>query len=170
MNPWIHEPDMRPCVIAILIVGCLAARGEAQSRTATLSATFSGLARLTLSTASLTFPDADPDTIPQVAGNPAVVTITTKARATRNGTVTLTVQASGNLRSGLITIPASNITWTATGAGFVAGTLSSATPQAVAAWVGSGVRNGTQSFFFRNLWTHPTGTYTLTLLFTLSAA
>jgi hypothetical protein len=40
----------------------------------------------------------------------------------------------------------------------------------VATWVGSGVHTGTQTFRFQNLWTHPTGTYTVTLVYTLSAA
>lgn len=156
-------------VLMLAIAGC-PALAAGQTGTATLNAAFTGLARLSLSTANVTFPDADPDTVPQVPSTPPTVTITAKARATQGGTVTLTVQASDNLRSGVSTIPASNITWTATGPGFVGGILSAATPQMVASWSGSGVRNGTQSFSFRNLWTHPTGTYTLTLLYTLSAA
>jgi hypothetical protein len=80
------------------------------------------------------------------------------------------VQAADELRSGLNTIPASQVTWTATGAGFTNGTLSSVSAQIVAAWTGSGVHTGTQSFFFRNLWSYATGTYTVTITFTLSAA
>ena len=48
--------------------------------------------------------------------------------------------------------------------------LNASTPQVVGSWIGSGIRSGTQSFFFRNLWTHATGTYTVTLVYTLSAA
>ena len=78
--------------------------------------------------------------------------------------------AADQLRSGLNTIPASNITWTVSGSGFSSGTLSAASAQTVAGWTGSGVRTGTQSFFFKNLWSYATGTYTLTMTFTLSAA
>jgi hypothetical protein len=82
----------------------------------------------------------------------------------------LTVLASDHLRSGVNTIPASNITWVTSGNGFSSGTLSAATAQIVAAWTGSGVRTGTQTFFFKNLWSYATGIYTLTMTFTLSAA
>ena len=34
----------------------------------------------------------------------------------------------------------------------------------------SGLRSGTQTFFFKNLWSYATGTYTLTMTYTLSAA
>ena len=145
------------------------ARVAAQASTATLSANVSTSAKLTLSTASLSFPDADPDSIPQIPSNGGPLLITAKARANPGAQVTLTVQASDDLRSGINVLPASHITWTATGPGFVAGTLSAATPVSVAAWTGSGVRSGTQQLYFRNLWTHPTGTYTVSLLYTLSA-
>lgn len=155
--------------LPLFLAGSIAT-GEAQTSTATLNVAFSGLARLTLSTGSLAFQDADPDTVPQVTASPAVIAITAKARATQLGLVTLTVQASGDLRSGVSTIPASMLTWTATGSGFVPGTLSAAAPQTVASWTGPGVHAGSQAYLFRNLWTHPAGIYTLTLLYTLSAA
>ena len=99
--------------------------------------------------------------VPQVPGVPGPLVITVKARATLNATIRLSVLASDDLRSGVRTIPASNITWTATGVGFVPGTLNRTTPQTVGSWIGSGVRTGSQSLFFGNVWTHPTGTYTL---------
>jgi len=141
-----------------------------QTDTGTLNATFNGLARLSLSTTTLAFADSDPDTVPQVPASQGPVTISAKARASANGAVTLTVLASDDLRSGVDTIPASNITWTATGGGFVPGTLSRTVPQTVASWAGSGVWNGTQSFLFLNLWAYVTGTYTLTMTYTLTAA
>lgn len=161
---------MRAFVLLLLLLAVCPAPAAGQTSTATLNAAFTGLARLSFSTASLSFPDADPDTVPQVSSSPPTILITAKARATQGGTVTLTVQATDSLRSGMDTLAASNVTWTATGPGFVGGTVSAATAQTVATWAGSGVHNGTQSFLFRNVWTHATGTYTLTLLFTLSAA
>jgi hypothetical protein len=142
----------------------------AQTDTATLNASINGLARLSLSTLTISFPDADPDTVPSIPASQGPLTITAKARTSANGAVTLTVMATDQLRSGLNTIPTSNITWTASGSGFSGGTLSAASAQTVAGWTGSGVRTGTQSFFFRNLWSYATGTYSLTMTFTLSAA
>ena len=142
----------------------------AQTDNATLNASINGLARLSLSAFSISFPDADPDTVPIIPASQGPLTITAKARTSPNGTVTLTVLASDDLRSGLNTIPAASITWTATGLGFSSGTLSAATAQAVAGWTGSGLRTGTQMFFFKNLWSYAAGTYTLTMTFTLTAA
>jgi hypothetical protein len=156
-----------PATIVALLLSPAAV--AAQSDTATLNASVSGLARLSLSSGSITFPDADPDAVPFVPASPAAISITAKARATEGGEVTLTVLATDDLRSGLDTIPASAISWTASGPGFVPGTLSSTAAQLVASWPASGIYTGSQSFLFRNLWTHPTGTYTVTMVFTLSA-
>ena len=165
---------MRDPVRFLLLVLFLLATGivpaAAQTDTATLNASINGLARLSLSTFSISFPDADPDTVPIVPASQGPLTITAKARASFNGVLTLTVQASDDLRSGLNTIPAASITWTATGSGFNSGTLSTAAPQTVAGWTGSGVYTGTQMFFFKNLWSYAAGTYTLTMTFTLTAA
>jgi len=146
-----------------------AARAAAQPATATLSATIAPQASLTLSTATLAFPDADPDALGQVPATGSPLLISAKARATAGQSVVLSVLASSDLRSGVTVVPASNITWTASGAGFVAGTLSATVPVTVANWTGSGLHSGSQQFYFRNLWTHPTGTYSTTLLYTLSA-
>jgi hypothetical protein len=164
---------LRAVPVSLFVLVVLAAAGRpavAQTRNATLNASVNGLARLSLSSAAISFPDADPDTVPSIQAIQGAIGLTAKARTSPNGAVTVTVLASGQLRSGLNTIPASNITWVTTGAGFSNGTLSAAAPQVVAAWTGSGVRTGTQTFFFRNLWSYPTGTYTLTMTFTLTAA
>lgn len=155
-------------VCVLFLAGAVPA--AAQTDTATLNASINSQARLTLSSASISFPDGDPDTMPSIAASQGPITVTTKARTSINGTVTLTVRANDQLRSGLDTIPASQVTWTATGAGFVNGALSAAAAQPVASWAGSGVRTGLLSFFFRNLWSYATGTYTLTMTLTLSAA
>ena len=158
----------RTTVLLGLIAVASAGTSWAQTRTATMTATIAAVARLSLSPTTISFPDANPDTLPQVPANPGPISITTKARAPLNSTVTLTLRASDNLRSGVTTLPASRITWTATGAGFGAGTLSATTAQTVGSWTGSGVRTGTQSFLFANAWTLPTGTYSTTMLYTLS--
>jgi hypothetical protein len=157
-------------LLVLLLWAAAVAPAAAQTDTATLNASVNGLARLSLSTLSISFPDADPDTVPDIPALQGPLTITAKARTSANGGVTLTLLATDQLRSGLNTIPASNITWTTTGSGFSSGTLSAAAAQTVAGWTDSGVRTGTQSFFFKNLWSYATGTYTLTMTFTLSAA
>jgi hypothetical protein len=155
--------------IALALAACIwPAALAAQTSTNTLTVNVGSLARLSLSPTSLTFPDADPGTVPQVPALPGPVTVTVKARAARNSAVTLTVQASGDLRSGVTTLPASLIAWTATGAGMTSGSLSTSATM-VGTWIGSGVRSGTQSFQFENRWTHPSGTYTVTLMYTLSS-
>jgi len=160
--------SQRFTAIVFAWVAACGAHAAAQSATATLSASLTPIARLSLSTNSLSFPDADPDLVPQVAAAQGPVAITAKARAPEGGVVTLTVQASDDLRSGITVLPASLVTWTGAGPGFVSGTLSPTTAQVVAAWTGSGVHSGTQTFFFENRWTHPTGTYSVTLVYTLS--
>lgn len=157
-----------PLLVAAALLG-LANSAAAQSRTATLNVTINGFARLTLSSSGVSFPDSNPDLVPQVPATPGPLAITVKARATADTNLRLSVLASDDLRSGLRTILASNITWTASGDGFVAGTLSPTTAQSVGSWIGAGARSGSQSLLFRNLWTHPPGTYTLTMTYTLSS-
>jgi len=153
-----------------MAAGVMPAAAQQVTDTATLNATFGGLARLTFSTLNITFPDAEPDMVRNVPASQGPITITAKARTSPNGAVTLPVQASDDLRSGVNTIPASSITWTATGPGFTNGTLSAGSPQLVASWTDSGVHTRSQAFFFRNSWTYATGIYTMTMTFTLSAA
>src|SRR5262245_47049592 len=105
-----------------------------RSATATLSVNLGSLARLAFAAGSVAFPNADPVTVPRVAGVPASVGITAKARTTRNSLVTLTVQSTDDLRSGVTMLPATLVTWTATGTGFVAGTLSRSSAQLVGSW------------------------------------
>ena len=145
----------------------IAVPAAAQTATSTFSANLGGIAKLSLSSSTLSFPDADPDTVPLVPAAGGAITITAKARASLAATVTLTVLANDDLRSGVDTIPASALTWMASGAGFVNGTVSRATPQVVASWTGSGIRTGTQTYRFQNSWSYRTGTYSVSLLYTL---
>ena len=139
------------------------------SRTATATATVTALAKLTLSTAAMTFPDADPDTVPNIPAAGLPLTITAKVRTTIGSTVTLAVVATNDLLSGVDVIPVTQMSWTASGAGFVPGTMSRTTAQAVGSWISSGSRTGTQSYTLANAWTYATGTYSTTLTYTLSA-
>jgi hypothetical protein len=156
-----------PTLCLLIATLAIAVPAEAQTATSTFSANLGGIAKLSLSSTTLAFPDADPDTVPLVPAAGGAITITAKARASLAATVTLTVLASDDLRSGVDTIPASALTWMASGAGFVNGTTSRATPQIVGSWTGSGVRTGTQTYRFQNSWSYRTGTYSVSLLYTL---
>jgi hypothetical protein len=164
-----HRSRVLRLALLAWALAALAAPAGAQTATATVSADIQALATLTLSTTSITFPDADPDVTPQVPSAGGPITITAKARATTGAQVILTVVASDDLRSGIQVIDASAITWTATGAGFQAGTLSKTAPVMLAQWTGSGIRSGTQQLMFRNLWSYATGIYSLSLTYTLSS-
>lgn len=65
-------------------------------------------------------------------------------------------------------IPIGNVTWSASGTGFVGGTLS-VDPQTVASGAGSGTFTGTLSFFMLNEWSYPTGSYSDTITYTAAA-
>lgn len=157
-------PVLLPWLLALL-----PASARAQTSTAALSANIQPIARLTLSSSTLVFPDADPDLFPQVGASGGALAITARGRASAGGQVVLTVIASDDLRSGVNLIPASALTWTATGPGFVPGTLDKTSATAVARWTGSAIQNGTQTWLFRNLWSYATGIYTVTLTYTLTA-
>jgi hypothetical protein len=156
---------------AALAALLLAQRGGGQPASSTLAvgANIAGLARLSLSATAIAFPDADPDVVPMIPASPVTIAITAKARTTPGGAITLTVQASGPLRSGTDTIPIGALRWTSSGPGFQGGMMSANMAQPVGSWSNSGVRSGTQAYRLRNTWTRATGTYTTTLIYTLSA-
>jgi hypothetical protein len=83
--------------------------------------------------------------------------------------VTLTLNAGTNLTSGGDTIAISNITWTAGGDGFVAGTMAVSSEVPVASWTGSGNRSGTQTFAMVNSWAYTPGSYSASATYTLTA-
>jgi hypothetical protein len=155
-------------LVALVIAGVLV-DAATLSRTATATATVTATAKLTLSSTTLAFPDADPDTTPAIPASGGALTITAKARTTIGSSVTLVVQAANDLKSGLDTILATQLRWTATGTGFVAGTMSKTAAQPVASWTSSGSWTGTQAYTLLNSWTYATGTYSATLTYTLTA-
>jgi hypothetical protein len=125
---------------------------------------------LSLSTAVITFPGSDPDTVPLVSAAP--VQITYRVRQNNKANWSLTVLAAGDLISGPARIDISNVTWVATPSPpFQNGALSKTVAQRVAS--GNGNVNpdtiGSITFRLANSWTYSTGTYTQTILFTLSA-
>lgn len=124
-------------------------------------------ASLTLGVSAIVFPDSDPDTTPSVSATQNPVSVTANAQTNPGSTVNLNVRAP-NLRSGANTIAITNVTWTATGSGFLSGAMRT-TNRLAGSWVGSGTRTGTFSYFFANDWTYRTGNYTSTATYTLTA-
>lgn len=135
----------------------------------TVSATVSATAKLSVSSATLTFPDADPDTTASIPATEGAVTVTAKGKTSNGGTITLTILAAGDLTSGGDTIAISNVTWTASGTGFVPGTMNKTTAQSVGSWTDSGNRSGTVTFALANSWAYKTGSYSASATYTLTA-
>jgi hypothetical protein len=128
------------------------------------------LAKLTITPATINFPDADPSLFPQVPAAENPITVTVKIRKTPTApAATLVCSTGAPLSSGTSTIAAGNIRWTATGTGFMAGQLSSATPQTVGSWNSSGAHTGFLTFQLDNLWSYTTGTYSGSIQYTLTA-
>jgi hypothetical protein len=126
---------------------------------------------LSLSPRVITFPSSDPDVLPTVDGPP--VTVTYRVRQNNTAPWSLTVLAGGDLISGPSRVDISNVTWVATPAPpFQNGTLSKTVAQRIASGTGN-VPNpnttGLITFRLANSWTYSTGTYTQTVVFTLSA-
>jgi len=155
-------------VAAAVLLGASSAYAQATNTgSLNVSATVAAKAKLTLGTSSLTFADADPDVTATMTS--AALPLDVKARTSATGAVTLTVLAGGDLVAGGNSIAISNLTWTATGTGFQAGTSNKTLAQTVGSWVGSGSPSGTQTFSLPNSWAYNTGTYTVTLNYTLTA-
>ncbi len=124
--------------------------------------------KLTVSAPTLTFPNSDPDTVPQIPASEGPVSITAKALNTGTNQIILSVQASDDFRSALNVIPISALTWTASGSGFASGTMSTSTARTAASWSTSGSYAGTMSFQLANSWNYPVGNYGTTLTYTLT--
>lgn len=127
-------------------------------------------ARLTFDTAAVSFPSADPDSVPQINAveNPVTIEVTVRAG---NPTITdLTTLSSGDLQSGVDVIPIDRVSWTAQGSGFTSGVLSKDDPQPVGQWFGKRVDAvGSLSFRLQNSWSYATGSYSQTVVYTLVA-
>jgi hypothetical protein len=124
---------------------------------------------LSVSPAAITFASADPDVSPTVASAPVLVSIRIRQSA---GPWRLTLLANGDLISGSSTVDITNVTWTATPAPpFQNGTLSKTVAQSVATGTGNvnPAQNGSLTFRLANSWNYDAGTYTQTIVFTLSA-
>lgn len=155
--------------IAGLVAAVLPAPAASLTQAVSAAADVGAIARLSLTPASLLFPDADPDLVSSIPSATGPIALAARTRSSPGSQVTLAMIASDDLRSGMDTIPVAALRWTATGSGFVGGTASRTSSQLVGAWVGSGARTGTQSFTLDNTWQRAAGTYTVSLIYTLTS-
>jgi hypothetical protein len=165
---------MKKLILVLAILGMLSTSipvfAAQLARNLTVNMGVLARAKLTLGVGSINFPDADPDTTPSIGATENAVSVTAKVRTGLSSLATLTHRASGNLSAGPgITIPIGNVTWTASGAGYVAGTMSSSTEVGAGSWTGSGSYSGNFSYFIVNSWSYVTGNYTVSSTYTLTA-
>ena len=154
---------------ALVLVSTQASAQAVDTKTVTVSATVSAKAKLTLGSNTATFNDADPDATPLLTATSAI-SVDVKTRTAAANTVTLTVQADGALTNAASdTIAINQLTWTATGTGFAAGTMSSGAAQSLGSFAGGGTSSGTQTYQLVNSWAYKTGTYTAIITYTLTA-
>jgi hypothetical protein len=150
-------PAHTSAVLALAILAVLASTAPAAGQTF----------NLTVNPPTFSYPSADPDTSPTVVS--PLLTINYRVRYNGGRSWVITLRAISDLVSGSDTIPCANVTWTASPAPFVNGTLST-----VARTLASGTgnvnpaRNASITFTLKNLWTYNAGTYAHTLVFTLA--
>ena len=157
------------CAVAVMAMPIMAFAAT-DNQTLIINASVLARAKLVLAPSVINFPDADPDVTNPIPATENSITVVSTVRTTAAGAVTLTCQADGpDLVSGTDLIAISNVTWTAGGAGYVAGTMNDAAPQRVGSWTGSGAYPGTNAFFLANSWAYNIGAYTQTVHYTLTA-
>ena len=151
----------------ILIAGVAFAASD--TKDLEIKATVGSWAKLTLGETAINFIDTDPDTV-SIPASENAVSVTVKVRTGSTSAVTLTHLAAGNLTNAdSDEIPIGNVTWTATGAGYVAGTMNRITSQTAGSWTGPGSHDGTFSYSLVNSWNYAPGDYTINSTYTLTA-
>jgi hypothetical protein len=133
----------------------------------TVNATVTGTGKLTISPTTINFGNADPDTVPSIPAD-STVSVNAKARTASGSAVTLTHKANDDLKDGTKTIAITNVSWTAVGSGYVAGTMDKGADQAVGSWSGPGNYGGTLTYSMANSWSYEPGSYSATTVFTLT--
>ena len=164
-NSWSYSTGSYQATVTLR----LTAPGDSRSLTFTFSLVLSGRAKLQMAPLSLSFPDAEPDSVPSIPANMNPLSFTSSSRTGSGLTTTLSCLASSDLASGASTIPISRVTWQSTGSGYVSGTMSKTTAQPAGSWTGSGVRSGNTNYFLANSWSYNVGNYSATVTYTLTA-
>lgn len=150
-------------VLAALLMGG-AAQAATTSETQSVQVTVATRLKITLGTASIAFPDSDPDSGAVAA---AAFSINAKARVSAASNVTLSVAGPDLATS----IPVSQLSMAITGdAGYVAapGALNT-TGVSLGSWTGSGNRAGSVVLSFTPEWDDVVGTSNTTLTYTLAS-
>ena len=164
---------IRATLLSIFIIKCFlltpAAHADTAIQVATVTATIASSAGLALGVNTVTFPSANPATTTSVPATENGLTCTVNARTGTSSTVLLTVLATGDLTGSGNTIPIANVSYTVTGTGFQAGTLSKLAAQTVGSWTGPGTHVGTINYFLANSFAYLNGTYTSAITYTLLA-
>jgi hypothetical protein len=143
--------------------------GVSQKETITLSTNIATRAKLAFGSSAISFPSANPDSVPSVPSNVNPVSVTSSARTGSSQSVKLTCLAVGDLISGTSAIVISNVRWTATGAGYLPGAMSRNGSIPAGTWTGPGQRTGTFSYFLANSWSYTIGNYSTSINYTLTA-
>ncbi len=152
---------------AVVLLMSTSAYAQTVTQPLNVSVTIGSRAQLTLSTAALVIPDADPGAVTTLTAPD--LTVTVGARTASAQPITLTVVAGGDLTGSAGTIGIANLTWATTGTGFAGTGVSNATvAQSVGTWTGSGLRAGTQVYSLPNNWAYAPGTYATSLTYTLA--
>jgi hypothetical protein len=123
---------------------------------------------VTVAPQSVTFPSSDPDLVPVIDAPPMQATVKVAGQA---APWTMTVLALGDLTAGAARIDISNISWVGSPSTlFRSGTLSKTLAQTVASGPGrlTPPETGLLTFRFKNSWTYSTGTYSQTVVFTVT--
>jgi hypothetical protein len=147
-----------------------ASTAHAQLATASIQATVNvgNQARLTV-IGTVAFPDSDPDTVTSIAST-GTVNVSARARVAPSQGLIVTVQAQDAFFDmGTNTIPATAMSWTATGTSFLlTGSVTSASATNVASWNGPASQTGVQTYNLANSWNYAPGIHDLTLTYTLA--
>lgn len=153
-----------------LLVLPLMAGAATDTQVLTINATVAARAKLTIAPTTINFPDADPDLVsPIPATENGSITVLSNIRTTSVGVSSLVCLANGDLiAAGATDIPITNVTWTSSGAGYIGGTMSNSASQAVGSFTGSGANVGGFDFFLANSWAYDVGSYSQTVLYTLT--
>ena len=156
-------------VAAMILLGAAEALAASTSANLTIGATVSNTGKLTISPSTISFPDADPDTVGFIAPSEGPVTVDAKAKTSGGGGITLDVLANGDLTTGSDIIAISNIAWTSGSPDYNGtGTMNKTTAQPVGSWSNSGWHQGVLNFRLANSWSYAVGSYSASATFTLT--
>lgn len=156
-------------LVGIAFLLPMLAQGASDTETLNINATVGDRAKLVLAPTTINFPDADPDLVDPIPADENAVNVLCNVRTAGGGVSNLMCLADGDLQAiGATDIAISNVTWTATGAGYQDGTMSKTDGQMVGSFAGSGANVGTLSFFLDNDWSYEIGTYHQTVQYTLT--